>query len=96
MEMNDNIVRGMNDFVDFLYSLDRIKQKFPAEQVFCTKILEDVDPALVKWKGQDRSEVTVLNGVVPSIARAYRAGTRRMAGTRPRWRSARRRRTRGS
>ncbi len=42
MEMNDNIVRGMNDFVDFLYSLDRIKQKSPAEQVFYTKILEDV------------------------------------------------------
>jgi NitT/TauT family transport system substrate-binding protein len=52
MEMNDNIVRGMNDFVDFLYSLDRIKQKFPAEQVFYTKILEDVDPALVKWKAK--------------------------------------------
>ena len=42
----------MNDFVDFLYSLDRIKQKFPAEQVFYTKILEEVDPALVKWKAK--------------------------------------------
>jgi NitT/TauT family transport system substrate-binding protein len=52
MEMNDNIVRGMNEFVDFLHSLDRIKQKFPAEQVFYTKILEDVDPALVKWKAK--------------------------------------------
>jgi NitT/TauT family transport system substrate-binding protein len=52
MEMNPNIVRGMNDFVDFLYSLDRIKQKFPAEQVFYTKILEEVDPALVKWKSK--------------------------------------------
>jgi NitT/TauT family transport system substrate-binding protein len=52
MEMNGNIVRGMDDFVDFLYSLDRIKQKFPAEQVFYTKILEDVDPALVKWKAK--------------------------------------------
>jgi ABC-type nitrate/sulfonate/bicarbonate transport system substrate-binding protein len=49
MEMNDKIVRGMNEFVEFLHSLDRIKQKFPAEQVFYTKILEDVDPALVKW-----------------------------------------------
>jgi NitT/TauT family transport system substrate-binding protein len=52
MEMNDKIARGMNDFVDFLYSLDRIKQKFPAEQVFYTKLLEDVDPALVKWKAK--------------------------------------------
>jgi NitT/TauT family transport system substrate-binding protein len=52
MEMNPNIVRGMGDFVDFLHSLDRIKQKFPAEQVFYTRILEDVDPALVKWKAK--------------------------------------------
>jgi len=55
MEMNANIVKGMTDFVDFLYSLDRIKQKFPAEQVFYTKILEDVDPGLVRWKS--RTEV---------------------------------------
>ena len=52
MEMNDKIVKGMSEFVDFLYSLDRIKQKFPAEQVFYTKILEDVDPSLVKWKSK--------------------------------------------
>jgi ABC-type nitrate/sulfonate/bicarbonate transport system substrate-binding protein len=52
MEMNANIVKGMGDFVDFLYSLDRIKQKFPAEQIFYTKILEDVDPGLVKWKSK--------------------------------------------
>ncbi|HEY3101603.1 MAG TPA: ABC transporter substrate-binding protein, partial [Methylomirabilota bacterium] len=52
MEMNPNIVKGMNDFVDFLYSLDRIKQKFPAEQVFYTKLLEEVDPGLVKWKSK--------------------------------------------
>ena len=52
MEMNGNIVKGMNDFVDFLYSLDRIKAKFPADQVFYTKILEDVDPGLVKWKSK--------------------------------------------
>jgi ABC-type nitrate/sulfonate/bicarbonate transport system substrate-binding protein len=52
MEMNDKIVKGMNEFIDFLYSLDRIKQKFPAEQVFYTKILEDVDPSLVKWKSK--------------------------------------------
>src|SRR5436309_8858715 len=52
MEMTPNIVKGMNDFVDFLYSLDRIKQKFPAEQVFYTKLLEEVDPGLVKWKSK--------------------------------------------
>ena len=52
MEMNANIVKGMTDFVDFLFSLDRIKAKFPADQVFYTKILEDVDPGLVKWKSK--------------------------------------------
>jgi NitT/TauT family transport system substrate-binding protein len=50
MEMNDKIYKGMGEFVDFLHSLERIKQKFPAEQVMYTKILEDVDPKLVKWK----------------------------------------------
>ena len=40
----------MTEFIDFLYSLDRIKQKFPAEQVLYTKLLEEVDPKLVKWK----------------------------------------------
>ena len=52
MEMNDKIVKGMGEFVDFLHSLDRIKQKFPPEQVFYTKILEEVDPTLVKWKAK--------------------------------------------
>ena len=52
MEMNDTIVRGMAEFVDFLYSLDRIKQKVPADQVFYTKLLEDVEPGLVKWKAK--------------------------------------------
>jgi NitT/TauT family transport system substrate-binding protein len=50
MEMNDKIQKGMAEFVDFLHSLDRIKQKFPAEQVLYTKLLEEVDPKLVKWK----------------------------------------------
>jgi NitT/TauT family transport system substrate-binding protein len=50
MEMNQNIVKGMGEFVDFLHSLDRIKQKFPPEQVFYTKLLEEVDPKLVKAK----------------------------------------------
>jgi ABC-type nitrate/sulfonate/bicarbonate transport system substrate-binding protein len=52
MEMNDKIVKGMAEFVDFLHSLDRIKEKFPPEQVFYTKLLEDVDPGLVKWKSK--------------------------------------------
>jgi NitT/TauT family transport system substrate-binding protein len=55
MEMNDKIYKGMGEFVDFLHSLDRIKQKFPAESVFYTKLLEETDPALVKWKA--RTEV---------------------------------------
>jgi len=50
MEMTPNVYRGMADFVDFLHSLDRIKQKFPAETVFYTKLLEELDPALAKWK----------------------------------------------
>src|SRR5207249_2438590 len=52
METNDKIVRGMGDFIDFLYSLDRIKQKFPPEQVLYTKLLEEVDPKLVRWKSK--------------------------------------------
>jgi NitT/TauT family transport system substrate-binding protein len=52
MEMNDKIVRGMGEFVDFLHSLDRIKQKFPAESVLYTRLLEEVDPTLVKWKSK--------------------------------------------
>lgn len=52
MEMNDKIHRGMVEFVDFLHSLDRIKQKFPAETVFYTRLLEELDPTLVKWKAK--------------------------------------------
>jgi ABC-type nitrate/sulfonate/bicarbonate transport system substrate-binding protein len=50
MEMQPKIVTGMGEFVDFLHSLDRIKEKFPPEQVFHTKLLEEVDPKLVKVK----------------------------------------------
>jgi ABC-type nitrate/sulfonate/bicarbonate transport system substrate-binding protein len=50
MVMDSKFVTGMTEFVDFLHSLDRIKQKFPAEQVFHTKLLEEVDPKLVKTK----------------------------------------------
>src|SRR5262249_30550367 len=52
MEQNDQHVKGMGEFVDFLYSLDRIKEKFPPEKVYVTKILEEVDPKLVKWKSK--------------------------------------------
>jgi ABC-type nitrate/sulfonate/bicarbonate transport system substrate-binding protein len=52
MEMNEKIPRGMGEFIDFLHSLDRIKQKFPAETVFYTRLLEEVDPTLVKWKAK--------------------------------------------
>ncbi|HVQ77802.1 MAG TPA: ABC transporter substrate-binding protein [Candidatus Binatia bacterium] len=50
MEMNDKIQKGMVEFIDFLHSLDRIKQKIPADSVLYTKLLEEVDPTLVKWK----------------------------------------------
>jgi ABC-type nitrate/sulfonate/bicarbonate transport system substrate-binding protein len=52
MEMNDRVPKGMGEFVDFLHSLDRIKQKFPPESVIYTKLLEETDPALVKWKSK--------------------------------------------
>ncbi|MEE9239881.1 MAG: ABC transporter substrate-binding protein [bacterium] len=52
MEMNDKIYRGMGDFVDFLYSLNRVPKKIFPESVFYTKLLEEVDPTLVKWKSK--------------------------------------------
>jgi NitT/TauT family transport system substrate-binding protein len=52
MEMNEKIYKGMSEFIDFLHSLDRIKQKFPPESVIYTKLLEETDPSLVKWKSK--------------------------------------------
>jgi len=52
MELNDRVPKGMGEFVDFLYSLDRIKQKFPADSVIYTKLLEEAEPSLVKWKSK--------------------------------------------
>ena len=52
MEQTDKHLKGMGEFVDFLHSLDRIKQKFPPESVFVSKLLEEVDPKLVKWKSK--------------------------------------------
>src|SRR5262249_8150399 len=65
METNEKIARGMGDFIDFLYSLDRIKQKFPADQVLYTKLLEEVDPKLVRWKSK-----TEVKGSRASISSA--------------------------
>lgn len=52
MEQTDKHLKGMAEFIDFLHSLDRIKQKFPPETVFVTRLLEEVDPKLVKWKSK--------------------------------------------
>jgi len=52
METNEKFYKGMGEFVDFLYSLERIKQKFPADTVFYTRLLEEVEPGLVKWKAK--------------------------------------------
>jgi NitT/TauT family transport system substrate-binding protein len=52
METNEKIYRGMGEFVDFLYSLNRIPQKINPESVFYTKLLREVDPKLVKWEAK--------------------------------------------
>ncbi|MBI4607969.1 MAG: ABC transporter substrate-binding protein [Candidatus Rokubacteria bacterium] len=52
MELNDKIHRGMSEFVDFLHSLGRIQQKFSPETVFYTRLLEEVEPSLVKWRAK--------------------------------------------
>jgi len=52
MEVTDRVPKGMGEFVDFLHSLDRIKQKFPPESVIYTKLLEETEPGLVKWKSK--------------------------------------------
>jgi ABC-type nitrate/sulfonate/bicarbonate transport system substrate-binding protein len=52
MEITDKIPKGMGEFIDFLHSLDRIKEKFPPESVIYTKLLEETDPSLVKWKAK--------------------------------------------
>src|SRR6266481_1360195 len=52
MEMTDKIFRGMGEFVDFLYSLNRIPAKVAPESMFCTRLLKEVDPKLVRWESQ--------------------------------------------
>jgi hypothetical protein len=48
MEMNEKIYRGMGEFVEFLHQLNRIPQKIDPASVFYTKLLEELDPSLVK------------------------------------------------
>jgi ABC-type nitrate/sulfonate/bicarbonate transport system substrate-binding protein len=55
MEMNESIYRGMNAFVEFLLKLDRIPQKVDPASTFYTKLLEDTDAGLVKWKAAART-----------------------------------------
>jgi hypothetical protein len=52
MEMTDKIYKGMEVFVDFLHSLNRIPQKIAPDSVFYTKLLKEVDPKLVKWEAK--------------------------------------------
>jgi ABC-type nitrate/sulfonate/bicarbonate transport system substrate-binding protein len=52
MEMNEKILRGMGDFVNFLHSLNRIPQKIDPAGVFYTNLLKEVDPRLVTWESK--------------------------------------------
>jgi NitT/TauT family transport system substrate-binding protein len=52
MEMTPKIAKGMSEFVDFLYSLQRIPHKVAPESLFYTKLLKEVDPKLVKWEAK--------------------------------------------
>jgi NitT/TauT family transport system substrate-binding protein len=52
MELTDKYPRGMGEFVDFLYALNRIPQKPAPEGLFYTKLLKEVDPKLVKWESR--------------------------------------------
>jgi NitT/TauT family transport system substrate-binding protein len=44
MEMTETIYQGMGEFVEFLYSLNRIPQKFSPESVFYTRLLKRSGP----------------------------------------------------
>ena len=52
MEMTDKIYRGMGEFVDFLYSLNRIPAKVAPDSLFYTRLLKEVDPTLVRWESK--------------------------------------------
>lgn len=52
MEMTPKIAKGMGEFVDFLYSLQRIPNRIAPEGLFYTRLLKEVDPKLVKWESK--------------------------------------------
>jgi ABC-type nitrate/sulfonate/bicarbonate transport system substrate-binding protein len=56
MEMNDQSPKGMGEFMDFLHSLDRIKQKFRRRRDLRSS-WRRLRPALVKWKS-DQIKIT--------------------------------------
>ena len=52
MELTPGVYKGVGEFVDFLFGLQRIPQKIEPEGVFYTKLLKEVDPQLVKWEAK--------------------------------------------
>ena len=52
MELTPTVHKGMGEFVDFLFGLNRIPQRISPESVFYTKLLKEVDPKLVKWEAK--------------------------------------------
>ncbi len=52
MESTPTVYKGMGEFVDFLFGLNRIPQKISPESIFYTKLLKEVDPKLVKWEAK--------------------------------------------
>ncbi len=52
MELTPNVYKGVGEFVDFLFGLQRIPHRIAAEDVFYTKLLKEVDPKLVKWEAK--------------------------------------------
>jgi NitT/TauT family transport system substrate-binding protein len=52
MELTPGVYKGVSEFVDFLFGLQRIPQKIAPEGVFYTKLLKEVDPKLVKWEAK--------------------------------------------
>jgi ABC-type nitrate/sulfonate/bicarbonate transport system substrate-binding protein len=52
MELTPTVDKGMGEFVDFLFGLNRIPQRISPESVFYTKLLKEVDPKLVKWEAK--------------------------------------------
>jgi NitT/TauT family transport system substrate-binding protein len=52
MELTPGVYKGVGEFVEFLYGLQRIPHKVAAEDIFYTKLLKDVDPKLVKWEAK--------------------------------------------